>query len=144
MVRIIRQDPDQLRNVPSDRFDAAVLNQTLYKQHYPLDLLKQVYKSLKSGGTLTVSTILSSGGMAQAHAHLRRELKSQNCYENLKRQFQHVTEFEKEIERKNHSGYMTREDLRALVLEAGFSIQSEETELFDGHTLMLVCRKISY
>ena len=124
-VRVVRQDPDQLRNVPHERYDAVVLNHSIYKMHYPLDLLKQSYKSLRKGGRLTVSTVLPSGGMAQLHSHLRKELESQGRFENLKRQFQHVTEYEREMEKQRALSYLSREDLRALVLEAGFSIETE-------------------
>jgi SAM-dependent methyltransferase len=141
LVRIVRQDPDQLRNFPSNRFDGVILNHMIHRTHYPLEMLKVAFDAVVPGGTISLSSILPSGGLKQLHRYVRAELESENRHDILKRHFQAVTEYElSQFEAKRYK-FLSREDLRALVLEAGFTLECEESCTIDGHSILLIGKK---
>ena len=137
MSRIVRQDPDEMRNLPTGRFDGAILNMTIHKFHFPHEVLRAAFECLKSGGKLTISNILPSGGVKKLHSHLRKELEDADQYQVLNQNFRAVCDYEVMEFEKNRYNLVTREELRALALEAGFEIMNEHSNLVDGHTQFL-------
>ncbi len=139
--RIVRQDLEDMKNVPAGRYDAVTIMHALHRLHEPAAVLAQAFKAMKTGGKLTVSGILPSGGIEAHFNAVRTHLEAAGRLETLKHQFNHVLEFEREMARLVPYKLHSREELRALVLEAGFMIDSEHPGLEDGHTLLLVARK---
>jgi SAM-dependent methyltransferase len=137
--RFIRRDPDLLGELPAARYDGVALVNLLPRLTEPAVALAQAYKSLKPGGVMTLSAMLPSGCVDFLYNSLRTALERDGKYENLKHQFNCVLELDREQAR----GWTlrSREEVRALVLEAGFAIASEEGGLEDGNTLFLVARK---
>lgn len=139
--RIVRQDLDDMKGVPAGRYDAVTIMHSIHRLHDPSQLLAAAYKAMKPGGRLTVSDILATGGIEAHYNAVRTHLEASGRYETLKHQFNHVLDFEREMALRTPYKLPTREELRALVLEAGFMIDSEHPGLEDGHTLLLVARK---
>lgn len=140
-LRLVRQDPDFLENVPREAYDAVVMNDTLHKLEDPEACLDGAYQMLGPGGVLTLSTTLASGGVEQLYSALREDLRSRGQYENLKHQFNHVFEYEKERGQRLPYRFRERADIRALILAAGFQIEVEEGEHLDGHGIFIKARK---
>ncbi len=139
--RIVRQELDDLKNVPDGRYDAVVCMHQIYRVHDPKALLQSAFRAMKEGGQLTLSSILPSGGFDSHYNAVRTHLEASGRFENLKHQFNHVLEFEREMAQRTPFTFHSREELRAMVLEAGFMIDAEHPGLEDGHTLLLVARK---
>lgn len=139
--RIVRQDLEDMKNVPAERYDHVTVMNVLHRVHEPAAVLAQAFKALKQGGKLTISDILPSGGIEAHFNAVRTYLEASGRFENLKHQFNHVLEFEREMALVTPYRFLSREELRALVLEAGFMIDAEHPGLEDGHTLLLVARK---
>lgn len=138
-VRLVRQDPSVLKGVPVARFDAAVLFESLHRFDDPAKVLAHVYASLKPGAILSISFRLD--GIEPLYNSVKTHLDASDRYDQLKHQFNHVLEFERELATSTPYRFLSREEARALVLEAGFNLESETTGLQDGHTLLLKARK---
>jgi ubiquinone/menaquinone biosynthesis C-methylase UbiE len=140
-VKVVKQNPDDLRSLPASRYEAAVMMNTLHKLEDPLTCLKKIFDSLIPGGSISVSFLTCGPAIDPLFKALRTDLESQNCYDQLQHQFTHVLEHERELAAALPYRILTRVDVRALLLEAGFALQTEVEGLFGGHALFLTARK---
>lgn len=140
-LRIVRRDPSDLSKLPEARFDAAVMMLAVHKVEEPVELFKNVLRSLVPGGVFSVSIILPDSGLDGMFGALRESLVQSGAYDALKHQYGHVLEHERELALAMPYRFHSREDVRAYLLEAGFSIEEEHRDLLGGHALMVVARK---
>lgn len=138
-VRLVRQNPDALKGVPEARFDAAVMCESLHRFHEPAAILAKVYESLKPGAILSISVRLD--GVESLFQDLKAHLEATDRFDHLKHQFNHVLEHEREQASSAPYRFSSRDEVRQLILAAGFSIESESTGLQNGHTVLLKARK---
>lgn len=138
-VRIVRQDLDNLKGIPSTRFDAAVIFESLHRFADPAAALLAIYKALKPGAVLSLS--LRTDGIDPLYNSIRTHLETSARFDTLKHQFNHVLDFERELSETKPYRFLTREETRVLILAAGFSIEEERMGLQDGHTVLIQARK---
>lgn len=140
-IRIIKQNPDDMKGVPEGRYDGAVMMLNAHKVYDLVAVLKKVRDALKPGATVSISTLDPEGGIDAFYNGLRASLELNGHFENLKHQFNHVVEFDQEHFRHGLYRHLSREDVRASLLEAGFSIAEEKPVIMGGCALMVVGRK---
>jgi 2-polyprenyl-3-methyl-5-hydroxy-6-metoxy-1,4-benzoquinol methylase len=140
-VRIVKQSPEHLHGLPPERFDAATLLLTLHKLEDPAACLRQVFAALKPGAPVGVSVLTCGPQVDGFFNAVRTDLERQDRFELLKHQFTHVLEHERELAAVLPYRALTRLDVRALLLEAGFNLESEADDLLDGHAVLVTARK---
>lgn len=140
-VKIIKQSPDDLRKIPENRFDGAVMMLNAHKYYDVGSIFRNIYASLKAGAAFSVSTLNPESGVDGFYNGLRRSLEEGGHFENLKHQFNHVVNFDQYNFEHSIYKHLSREDVRALLLEAGFSIEEEKAGIMGGCALMVVGRK---
>jgi len=140
-VRVVRQDPGDLHDVPAQRFSGVTMMHVLHRLDDPALVLQRAFQALRPGGCLTISVLLDEGGIEAHYNAVRSELEALGRYETLKHQFNHVLELERDLAIAVPYRLPSRADVRALVLEAGFMIEEEHAGLESGHTLLIVARK---
>ncbi len=140
-VRIIKQHPEDMKKVPENRYDGAVMMLNAHKYQDITTVFRSIFNSLKPGALLSVSALDAQNGLDGMYNGLRTSLEVNGRYEKLKHQFNQVVDFDQELFRRNAYRHISREDLRALMLEAGFSIADEKSGMLGGCALMVVGRK---
>jgi SAM-dependent methyltransferase/PAS domain-containing protein len=146
--RIVRQDPSELRGLPEGRFDAAVLLGNAHRFANLAAVLASVHSTLKAGGMVVVGGLTEGSEPTLAEAAvdpffngLRASLEAAGAYDELKHQFNHVLESEREA--TVSQGYVLRgvPEIRAAAEAAGFAVEASESGHCDGHAVLVVLRR---
>jgi len=140
-VRIIKQHPEEMKKIPENRFDGAVMMLNAHKYQDVTTVFRSIFDALKPGALFSVSALDAQDGLDALHNGLRASLETKGRYENLKHQFNQVVDFEQEHFRRLAYRHINREEIRALMLEAGFSIEGEKSGILNGCALMVIGRK---
>lgn len=140
-LKIIKQSPEDLRNIPENRFDGAVMMLNAHKYYDVGAIFRNIFNSLKSGASFSVSTLNPETGLDGFYNGLRTSLELSGHFENLKHQFNHVVSYDQYNFEHSIYKHLSREDIRALLLEAGFSIEEEKPGILGGCALLVVGRK---
>jgi hypothetical protein len=141
-VRIVKMDLDDLDRIPAARYDGVTMMNLPYRLYDFSATLSQAYKAMKQGGLITVSTILPTGGIDPWMNDVRTHLEKSGRFETMKHQFNHVLEHELHMAAHKPFRMLSREELRAKILEAGFFIEEEQHGHLDGHGYLIVARKL--
>ncbi len=135
------QQSKKAQTLPENYFHkASVMLDTGTLSHYQ-DILCDVYKSLKAGGSLTLSAITDAAGLERIFQASFESLQRGGHMDQMKHQFHHVKEFEiARLQSPNHV-ILDRITLRSLAIEAGFVIIGESELHQEATTTLLVLRK---
>lgn len=140
-VRLVRQEPAQLKDLPDERFDTVHLPLGGHALPEITETMKALEKALKPGGTLCFSAIADGGSVEAMLDAARAELVRAGRFEELEHQYNCVVEHQKALAATRPYQYLAVADLRGAILDAGLVIEHEERGLVDGHAVLLVARK---
>lgn len=128
-------------SLPADHFHkASVMLDTGTLDHYQ-EILSEVYKAIKQGGTITLSAITDAAGLERIFQASYDSLLKGGHIDQLKHQFHQVKEFEEaQIQSPNHV-ILDRITLRSLAIETGFVIIGESELHQEATTTLLVLKK---
>lgn len=124
-VRIVKQNPRDLRNLPHGRFDGVTLLLTINKWADPAANLKKIRAAMSDRGTLTMSAIMSPHSVEKVFNTMRHEMAERGRFDALKDQFNHVLEYERQEAQKVPFRYRSLTELRQIAQDAGFTIEKE-------------------
>jgi hypothetical protein len=144
-VKLICRDEMQpsknIDSLPANYFHkASVMLDTGTLDHYQ-EILSDVYKSLKAGGSLTLSAITDAAGLERIFQASFESLQKGGHMDQMKHQFHHVKEFEIARYQSPNHVILDRITLRSLAIEAGFVIIGESELHQDATTTLLVLQK---
>jgi ubiquinone/menaquinone biosynthesis C-methylase UbiE len=141
-IRFVRISDAQAGKLPSSKFDGVVFNATLTDTHNLLAAIPELYRAIKSVGTLVLIMRADHGTIESLFDTVKGSLESQGRYENLKHQFSQVAKFQSAIGAAHKIGEDPRE---ALVLEMlsdiGFAVDGVDRDADDGQTIVIKARK---
>jgi predicted methyltransferase len=108
--------------------------------HYR-SILSESYKSLKPGGTLTLSAITDAAGLERIFQASFEALQAGGHMDQMKHQFHHVKEFELAQVKSPEHVILDRVTLRSLTIETGFIIVGESELHQEATTTLLTLKK---
>jgi ubiquinone/menaquinone biosynthesis C-methylase UbiE len=124
-VRIVKQNPHDLRQLPQSRFDGVTLLLTINRWADPAANLKKIRAAMSERGTLTLSAIVSPHSVEKVFNTMRHEMTERGRFDALKDQFNHVLEYERQEAHTIPFRYRSLAELRQITQDAGFTIEKE-------------------
>jgi ubiquinone/menaquinone biosynthesis C-methylase UbiE len=132
---IIKEDVLRLEELPRSYFDAAILINVLYAVEDPKACLDQIYRVLKSGGVIALSTPHRETDVEKLFARMQTVLEQKGQFESLKRNFQTAKQVHKKMSDRIHRD--SKDDIRKYIETAGFEIE----DWHDGYVEAVVIVK---
>jgi len=105
----------------NDFFDAAILINVLYAIDSPKECLQQIYRILKPGGILALSTAHSETVVDKLFCKMKSVLEGKNLFEPLQINFKTARQAHDKMINLIHRD--TKDDIRQYVEDAGFRIE---------------------
>lgn len=140
-LHLVRRSLNDLEALPEQKFDGAVLTLALHKIQNFSSLAAAIYRSLQPGAAFSVSFLMPSAGLEGLYTVIRQNLDHEQHFDALKHQFAHALEYEQQGKTALPFQFRTREQVIRALVEVGFTIEAEHTNLLDGKAIMLVARK---
>lgn len=116
----IKDDVLQCDDLPRDYFDGAILINVLYTVDDPQRCLNQIYRILRPGGVLVLSTAHRETNVDQLFGRLREVLTAKGCFEELRAHYLSAHKVHQKLMPKIHRD--TKEDIRQYLRTAGFVV----------------------
>ncbi len=136
----IKQDVNTLFGLPGNAFDFAILNNVAYSLEDPVKCFKEVWDSLKIGGEIRVSGPQKSTNLEKLFARIAADLDAAKRMTELNLEFEQVRQINQTILRPILFRW-TVDDMKKMLLDAGFSSISYHSENAYGGQAMIVCAK---
>ena len=125
---IIKEDVLRLEELPRNHFDAAVLINVLYAVDNPQACLNQVFRVLKPGGVLALSTSHCDTNVDKLFDRMREDLEQKGKFESLKKNFEVAKLVHKKLNDRIHRD--KKADIRMYLDEAGFEVDTWEDKAY--------------
>lgn len=136
---ILKEDIQRLEEYPEENFDAAIMINVLYSVDDRQGCLKQVYRLLKPGGRLVLSTSNSQTDIGRLFGAMRANLEEKDKWEELNEDWRHALQRHQDMEALIH--HDTLEDIRGYVENAGFTIKKWMHPEYVGAVVIVVAEK---
>lgn len=138
-VAVVKADLGHLAAFAPESVDAVVMVNVLYAVDDPLECLRVVYRILKPGGVVGLSTTYSETRLDPLLDSIRQHLVKRNSYEKLKDDYQRVHEVNKDIETTIATRH-TKEDYLGWIKLVGFEVTKVETT-YEKAVILVHARK---
>ncbi|MFN0021203.1 MAG: class I SAM-dependent methyltransferase [Pirellulaceae bacterium] len=139
-VSIVKGSVENLEILPEASHDAAVMVNVLYAVDDPVACLQSVYRVLRPGGVLGLSTTYSETNLTPLLNSIKDYLVTSDQDIKLAADYQAVVEANRHIELTIAKRW-SREQYKEWVQQAGFQIIKETESTYEGAVFMLHVRK---
>ncbi len=128
-----------LREERSDTFDACVMMNVLFALDRPAECLREVFRVLKPGGILSLSTSRSGTKIERLFSEIQRSLVRRGIYHENEANFKDAFQRNKEM-----AHLITRDNLAEIhryISDCGFQIESWRDDLYVRCVVLVKARK---
>ena len=141
-IRIVRRSHNSFGKAPANSYDAITLMLGLDRFLDPTESLFRLASSLKPGGILSISAIVSGADVDLVMSKVRSELEALGEYERIKNQFSHVLDFEKDRVAGQPERFYSSAEIQEILKNAGYSEILEVVEdVWCGQGVFITARK---
>lgn len=127
---IIKGDIFQSDTLPAGHFDGAILINVLYTLENPVQALRQIYRLLRPGGVLVLSTPHQETDVERLFGRLREVLTTRGLFEELRPNYEAARRIHERLLPQIHRD--SKADVRRYLREAGF-VTSDAPEDWREH-----------
>jgi ubiquinone/menaquinone biosynthesis C-methylase UbiE len=128
-ITILQQDAKELFALPDSSFDGANILLALFDMSEPLNVLNEVIRVLRLGGSLIITEPKRTFNLAALLSLAEKSLQERRIYEKLRSHWERVSKVNKKIDPSKRSTRLFAEDILEQLRSAGFSI----TRMEDSH-----------
>ena len=128
-----------LREFPEGFFDGAVMVNVLYALDEPARLVSEIFRVLKPGATLALSTAHRDTDVAKLFAAIRASLEEKGLAEQLRAAVFDAEDRHRQMMDRIHRD--TREDVIRYLTTAGFEIASRQDSAYVDAVMIVEARK---
>jgi ubiquinone/menaquinone biosynthesis C-methylase UbiE len=136
---IIKEDILRLGELPTNHFDAAIMINVLYALDDPGACLHQVYRVLKAGGIVVLSTSHRGTDVDKLFERMKKNLEQKGKFQSLMRNFEAARQVHDKLGDRIHRD--TKEDIRGYVESAGFEITTWDDSAYVEAVVLVVAIK---
>jgi ubiquinone/menaquinone biosynthesis C-methylase UbiE len=131
---------ESLKILADEAFDAAVLVNVLYSLEDPLACLTNVYRILKRGGVLGLSTTHAGSRLDPLLQKIKETLQNKRIYERLADDYGRIYDINKQIER-TIAGRVSATQYKEFVQHVGFEIIKIEEYTYEDAVMLIHAQK---
>lgn len=136
---IVKEDVQRLDDLPESYFDGAIMINVLYAVEDPAMSLRQIHRLLQPGSRLVLSTSHKETDLDRLFEKIEDDLRRKGILDELRADLKQARDRHDAMDDQIHRH--SREDVRALVEEAGYKIIKDYPDEYVGAVMIIVAEK---